>query len=92
MNHCVEYLFLYFNALKNELENIETNGIIVKEHEPTEWVHSLVLINKRDSGLKVVLDPCNLHKYLQRTFCQMPTIDEVSSKFAECNFFLTLDK
>lgn len=40
--------------------------------------------------MKVVLDPRNLNKYLQITHCQMPTVDEVSSKF-QGNFFSTLD-
>lgn len=41
----------------------------------------VILINKRDSEMKVVLDRGNLNKYLQRTHCQKPTVDEVSSKF-----------
>lgn len=83
--------FSMLEPLKKELQNMEANGIIVKETEPTEWVNSMVIINKRNSGLKVVLDPRNLNKYIKRPHCQMPTIDELTVKFTGAKLFSTLD-
>lgn len=83
--------FALINPLKIELDRMEKLGIITKVTEPTEWVNSMVLINKKGSGLRVVLDPRNLNKFLKRTHCQIPTSEEISNKLAKSKVYSVLD-
>jgi hypothetical protein len=83
--------FALMEPLKNELDRMEKLGIVAKVNEPTEWVHGMVLINKKGSGLRVVLDPRNLNKYLKRPQCQIPTAEEIGSKLTNSKLYSVLD-
>lgn len=43
--------------LKQELDKMEQNKIIEKVDSPTEWVNSLVIIEKPNGDLRICLDP-----------------------------------
>ena len=45
--------------LKESLDNMVKNKIITPVDEPTDWVHSLVIVEKLDGSLRVCLDPRN---------------------------------
>ena len=45
------------DRLKKELDTIERNGVIKRIEEPTDWVNSLVLVEKPDGSLRICLDP-----------------------------------
>ena len=47
--------------LKFELEKMEANKVIAQVDEPTEWVNSLVVIEKPNGALRICLDPRDLH-------------------------------
>ena len=51
--------------LKEELDSMEKEGIIVKLEEPTEWVNSLVIVEKPNGDLRLCLDPRELNKVLK---------------------------
>jgi hypothetical protein len=44
-------------ALKQTLENLEKQGVIADVDKPTEWVHNLVITEKKNGSLRVCLDP-----------------------------------
>ena len=62
--------------LKTKIEEMEKQGIIVKETGPTEWISSLVAVQK-PGKLRVCIDPRDLNKAIKRPKYQMPTVDEV---------------
>lgn len=66
-------------------------GIVSKVREPTEWVNSMVLINQKNLELRVCLDPRNLNKFIKKPHCQLPTVEEIFSKFTEAKIFSVLD-
>ena len=54
------------NKLKEELERMQEEQVIVKVEEPTDWVHNPVIVEKPNGKLRVCLDPRELNKYLKR--------------------------
>lgn len=43
--------------IKNELQRMVDNDIIMKVEEPTDWVHNLVYVSKDNGYLCICLDP-----------------------------------
>ena len=46
---------------KEELDRMEKLAVISKVDEPTDWVSSMVLVEK-PGKIRICLDPCNLNK------------------------------
>lgn len=83
--------FALYNKLKKELQNMEDMQVIVKVTEPTEWVSSLLLVEKKNGKLRVCLDPRNLNEAICRSHYPIPTVDMIRSKVAGSKWFSTLD-
>jgi hypothetical protein len=80
------------DKLKDELKRMEMQDIITKVDEPTDWVSSLVVVEKPRTGkLRVCLDPRDLNKAIKREHYQMPTLEDVISKLATAKYFSVLD-
>ena len=77
--------------LKEELDSMEKEGIIVKVEEPTEWVNSLVIVEKPNGDLRLCLDPRELNKVLKREHFQLPTFEEISTRIAGAEYYTKLD-
>lgn len=78
------------DKLKKELDHMEKLGVIVKENKPTDWVNSMVVIDK-DKKLRICLDPRDLNQALKRSHYPLPTIEEVSTRLAGAKMFSVLD-
>ncbi|KAK7912921.1 hypothetical protein WMY93_013132 [Mugilogobius chulae] len=84
--------FMLKDRLKEELDDMERNGIITKVNEPTEWVNGLVVAEKRNTGrLRVCLDPRDLNKAIKRPYYPLPTLDDITPKLAGAQYFSVLD-
>ncbi len=80
------------SRLKEELESMERQGVIVKVTEPTEWVNSMVVAEKPRTGqLRVCLDPRNLNKAIKRPHYPLPTLEDLTPKLAGAQYFSVLD-
>lgn len=77
--------------LKEELDNMEKLGIIVREDAPTDWVSGIVVVEKPDKSVRVCLDPFHLNKAVRRNHFQLPTLEEIASELNGANFFSKLD-
>ena len=55
--------------LYTEIQRIMKLGIIVPVQEPTDWVNSLVAVEKPDGTLRLCLDPRDLNKAIKRPHC-----------------------
>ena len=77
--------------LKKELDNMEKTGVIRKVDEPTEWVNSMVVVEKPNGELRICLDPRNLNKAIKREYYQLPTFEEISSRLSGAKVFTKLD-
>ena len=65
--------------------------IIEEIDEPSEWVSSLVIVEKADERLRVCLDPSDLNKVIKREHHPMPTAETVMSEMSEAKYFSKLE-
>ena len=80
------------SRLKCELDNMENDQIIVKVDEPTDWVNSLVVVEKPQAGkLRICLDSKALNEAIRRPHYPMYTIEDVTSKLTSASCFSLLD-
>lgn len=76
---------------KKELDRIEKLGVIARVNEPTEWVNSMVVVEKKLGQLRICLDPHDLNKYIQRPHHPIKTLEDVLSELSGAKYFTKLD-
>ncbi|KAK2724118.1 hypothetical protein QYM36_002454, partial [Artemia franciscana] len=57
---------------------------------PTDWVNSVVIVEKPDKSLRICIDPHDLNKAIKRPHHPMPTFDEAIQKHEGAKFFTKL--
>ncbi|GFT91034.1 retrovirus-related Pol polyprotein from transposon 297 [Nephila pilipes] len=77
--------------LKSTLNNLEKEGIVSKVNKPTDWVQSLVIVEKPNGNLRLCLDPRDLNKVIKREHYQIPCIDNIISKLEGKKIFSVED-
>ncbi|KAK2724943.1 hypothetical protein QYM36_001408 [Artemia franciscana] len=58
---------------------------------PTEWVNSMVMVEKKDGSIRLCIDPVDLNKSIKRPHYPIPTLDDVTSKLHGAKVFTKLD-
>jgi membrane-anchored protein YejM (alkaline phosphatase superfamily) len=66
--------------LKKTLDKLQKLEVIASVDEPTEWVSSLVMPEKKDGSLRLCLDPRDLNKAIMHEHYKMPTAEDVASQ------------
>ena len=70
-----------------ELKRMEKLGVIVRQEEPTEWVNSLVVVQKPTGAVRLRIDARDLNLAIERPHYPMKTIDEVASLLQDAKIF-----
>lgn len=70
---------------------MEKLNVIQKIDEPTEWVSSLVIVDKRNGKLRVCLDPRDLNSAIKREHFKLATREEIMSRFTNAKYFSKLE-
>ena len=85
--------FIQREKVKEELDRMEKLGVIHKAEEPTEWVSSLVVLEKPNGKVRLCLDPRDLNKANQREHypIAMKTVEEVAAELSDAKVFSVLD-
>ena len=65
-------------------------NIIVPVHEPTDWVNSIVPVEKLDGSLRLCLDP-HLNKAIERPYYNLPTTEKLLAQMSKAKYFTKLD-
>jgi len=65
--------------------------IIDKVTIPTDWVSSLVVVQKTNKKLRLCLDPRDLNKAIKRSHYPMPTLESITSDLNNAKVFSTFD-
>lgn len=76
--------------MKEKIADLEGKGIIKKETEPTDWISSMVVVEKPNK-IRICLDPKDLSKAHKRPKYQMLTLDELLPRLNNAKVFSTLD-
>ncbi|VDI80510.1 Hypothetical predicted protein [Mytilus galloprovincialis] len=58
------------DQVRTELDRMESLGVIAKQDEPTDWVHSKVVVRK-PGKLRVCIDPKDLNRTIKREHYQL---------------------
>ena len=83
--------FAIRHKLQAELDRLVSLGVIEKVDQPTDWVNSIVLIEKHNGDLCICLDPKDLNRAIKQKFVQMPTTEEIMSMMSDAKFFSKMD-
>ena len=70
---------------------MEKIGAIRTAEEPTEWVSSLVVVEKPNGKVRLCLDPRDLNKAIQRQHYPMQALEEVAAELSDSKVFSVLD-
>lgn len=80
------------DRLKEELDKMEESKVIVRVTKPTDWVNSLVVVEKPNGKLRICLDPRDLNAAIKRPHHYvMPTLDDALAKMTGSKYFSKLD-
>ncbi|KAK2718174.1 hypothetical protein QYM36_005478 [Artemia franciscana] len=77
--------------LKTELERLESLDIIEKVSEPTDWVNAMVMVEKKDGGVRLSIDPVDLNKAIKRPYYPVPSFDDAVAELDGAAVFSRLD-
>ena len=77
--------------VRNELDRMERLQIISKVHTPTEWVSSIVAVEKPNGSIRICLDPKNVNEAILREHFPMQTADDIIADMASAQYFSKLD-
>ena len=81
------------DRLRDTLDDLLQADVIAQGTEPTPWVNSLVVTEKKDKKkLRVCLDPTDLNKAVLRQHYSIPATDDVLCKLAGKKIFTVLDE
>ena len=77
--------------LKGELDRQVNNVFLSKVTEPTDWVNSLVIVEKSNGQMLLCIDPKGLNKVVKREHFKIPTKEEILGKLHDAKRFSKLD-
>ena len=70
---------------------MEKMEIIEHINEPTDWVNSMVVVEKPNGNLRICLDPKHLSKAIKHPHYAMPTTEVILTKISTGKLFTKLD-
>ena len=68
-----------------------SQSVIADVEGPTEWVHNLVVTEKKNGSLRPCLDPRPLNKAIEREHHAIPTAGDVQARLAGKKIFTVVD-
>lgn len=77
--------------LREKLDSLIEEGVIRKIEEPTEWVKSLVILEKPNKDLRLCIDPKDLNRGIQQEHYRLPTKSTITSAMSGAYYFSKLD-
>lgn len=77
--------------VKNELDRMLRLEIFSTVEEPTDWVNSVVIVEKPNGSIRMCFDPKDLNQAIKREHFPMQTADEVIADIAGAQYFSKFD-
>ncbi|XP_056000463.1 uncharacterized protein K02A2.6-like [Ostrea edulis] len=79
------------DKVKDELDRMEREGVIVKQREPTKWVNSMVTVTKPNGKIRICVDPRDLNRAILREHFPLKTVEEVAAMMPGAKVYSKLD-
>ena len=80
------------DRVKQELDSMESQGVISKITDPTDWCSNMVCAKKKDKDqICLCIDPKDLNKALKRPHHPLKTVDSILSRIPDAKVFSVLD-
>ena len=77
--------------VRKKLDELECDGVLTPVTEATDWVSSIVIVQKPSGQIRIRIDPKDLNTAIRREYYPMPTIEEVSTRLKNARLFTVLD-
>ena len=77
--------------VKTEQDALEKSSVLEQVTEPTEWVSQMAVASKRSGEIRIYIDPKPLDAVLLRERYKLPKVEDVITKFDDCDIFSNLD-
>ena len=65
--------------------------ILAPVSEPTRWVLSMVVVEKKNNKIRICYDPGDLNRAIMRSHYPLPTIEQVAAHLNKAKVFTVLD-
>lgn len=79
----------YREQIKKHIDQLIASGVLVESDTP--WVSSLVIVQKKDGGLRPCIDFRKLNELTIPDHYPMPRLDTILNKIGNCNYYTSLD-
>ena len=90
--HCARHVPIsMLDRVRKELDSMERSGIVEKVDKPTNWVSSMVCIEKKDGSVRICLDPKDLNRAVKREHHKIPTMEDIAFRFAGMQHYTIMD-
>nr|XP_040563677.1 uncharacterized protein LOC121113879 [Lepeophtheirus salmonis] len=77
---------------KKEIDSLEENGVIEKAMEATDGVHPIIVIKKKNGGVRLCVDLRKLNEFVKRPYYPMKTRRQAIDGIPlDANFFTVAD-
>ena len=74
----------------SKLKEMVADGHIAKVKEPTDWVSSMVVVEKNDK-IRICLDPRDLNKAIRREHYPTPAVEDIVASIPDAKVFTVID-
>ena len=78
-------------AVKEELQRMETLGVIAKIQEPTDWCAGMVVVPKADGRVRICVDLTKLNHSVCRERHPLPAVEQVLAQLSGAKVLTKLD-
>ena len=76
---------------KEEIDRLDSVGVLENVEEPTKWVSSAVVTAKSNGKVRVCIDPRPLNEALSRSHYPLPVIDDILPELGKARVFSKAD-
>ena len=79
------------DTVKKELDAMVENKVIAPVTEPTQWISSMVVVQKRNTKIRICLDPRDLNRAIMHSHYPLPTVEQVATCLNKAKIFTVFD-
>ena len=77
--------------IKQELDRLVKLDVLSKVEVPTDWISSMVAVQKKDGSIRQCIDPKPLNKALKQNHYPHPNIEDLLPDLAKAKVFTVVD-